>query len=322
MTSTAIAKRAPACVRCGSAVAYPFSVCLMCGHGPLYTTIESVDTWSVVCEPIAGMRMRKDVAALLESLDPELPPGRAERALTEGQPPAWVARGLSKATADGLVAKLRELRAPAKAVPGEPPAQPGGGLPLHPAGIGLAALGAVIAIFSRVVGLAMVVAGVALGFYLALKAKSAPSVPLLNAPLAPEGPLDLQQDLRAVILAFPALPAPAAEAGRDVVNGAKRLLDRLGNEEDTVGFIAGGLSGSVGQGIGHVASQARGVVDAAKSRGESATTAALRELSQALSEVCDDLEQLAGDPEAESDLAGRLERQATRLQTVALVPAQ
>ncbi|GMV41785.1 MAG: hypothetical protein AMXMBFR64_35010 [Myxococcales bacterium] len=316
--STALVRATPLCVRCQRPVPAGMSVCLSCGAGPLMPATKG-SAWSVVLQPMAGARQRKDVAALCASLLGDVEAERIEAELAEGKPPLWLTDGLTEEAANGLVARLKDLHAPAKALRGAPEAP----------SMAVAALN----LWTGVMLVGAVAVGVALGMLwlipvLAVVAFVAgalvgrgrhPARPLARAdwPGAPADP-ELEERARAVVAAGARLRDDLRRRYERVADAMRDVLIRLSSEDDPVGFVAGGVGGAMGRG-------AMAVLGAAATLGEhlalpSANTSQVAELESGLSRleqtagaVRDDLALLARDPDAEADLAGRLERNVRML---------
>lgn len=320
--TTALVRANPLCVRCQRPVPAGLSVCLACGAGPLMQATRD-GSFSVVLQPMAGARQRKEVAALCTTLLGGDAPDALEERLKEGNPPLWLTDGLTEEAATGLVARLKELHAPAKAVRGAPeaPSLAAAALNLWTGLLMLGAIGAGVATglywLIPVLAVAAFVAGGVIG-----RSRQASAPYLRPAWAASTSDPELEERARAAVSVRMKLEQ-RLQARYDRVSEALRdLLVRLSSEEDPVGFLAGGPGGALGRG-------AQALLGAATTVGErlalpsadKGRAAALEQelgtLERTATAVRDDLTALARDPDAEADLSGRLQRNVRALNEAA-----
>lgn len=312
MSETALARTNYMCLNCGAPVPSPLTLCFSCGGTPLIG--DPSGEWSVTVDPVPSAKMRRDVAAWLSSLFPGLDPTTVEAALTEGRDPLWVTSGLSKATADSLVQRLREMHVPAKAHLGSPAGANRDRRWLPALAVG--GLAAVVAIWWT--WFAVVLGILAVGLVV-LRGRSTQSVPLGLPEQKSHQDKELTGHVRAMIEAAKSAPADVAGSLRSINNQAGSLFALLADEQNSIGYIAGGIEGRIGVATKGLVGTAASLA-AALRQGEASSDVARRlaAVDQTLSSVNADLRALALSPDDEPDLAGRLESNAQKLETAGL----
>lgn len=316
--STALVRATPLCVRCERPVPAGMSVCLSCGAGPLMPATHG-GAFSVVVQPLAGSRQRKEVAALCASLLGSVDPDRLESALAEGNPPLWLTDGLTEEAATGLVARLKDMQVPAKAVRGAPeaPSFAAGALNLWTGLMMLAAVAIGIAVGMYWLIPVLAVAAFFGGGILGQRRQAARPFARAEWSGGPPDP-ELEERARASVSVSARLGDELRRRYETVAEAVRDVLVRLSSEEDPVGYVAGGVGGAMGRGAMAVLGAASAVGDRlALPAGDKTQTAELERgldrLAVAAGAVRDDLALLARDTDAEADLAGRLERNVRML---------
>lgn len=320
--TTALVRATPLCVRCQRPVPAGLSVCLSCGAGPLVQATGG-SSFSIVLQPMAGARQRKDVAALCTTLLGGDSPEALEERLREGNRPVWLTDGLTEEAATGLVARLKELHAPVKAVRGAPeaPSMAVAALNLWTGLMVVGAIGAGIAL--GMLWLIPLLAVVAFVVGSILGRRGHETSPYLRAGWASaSADPQLEERARAAMSVRPRLSEQLRERYDRVAEALRDLLVRLSSEEDAVGFLAGGQSGAMGRGamdlLGATATLGeRLALPSGDATQRAELERGLSTLEQAATSVREDLAVLARNPDAEADLAGRLERNVHTLNQAA-----
>jgi hypothetical protein len=308
----ALTVSAPKCLVCGAPVPSPLTVCFQCGGSPFYAAYGTTE-YSVLVDAVPALKLRGEVAQLLAGLGDDVSRQELEARLAEGQPPLWAASGLSEQAANALVARLSAMRAPAKAIAGRPPTPSPVAAAANPIVLGFLALGLILLFLFPLVGGMLLVAGAGLGVGAFLRGgKSAH--PLLTAPMPQQDVPELDENVRGLVAARRLLPASASSAAEGMTEAVRDVLVRLGNEQDNVGFLAGGLDGDLGRQVQAFVRAARLAIErAAADKGSPESVARVVAMAKAAAEVNADLARLAAAPDAEPDPALRLQRNAKLL---------
>ena len=322
MASTqALVKAVPLCVRCQEPVPQPLSVCLRCGAGPLVADPGGGGEWSVELAPVPAMKLRKEVAQVCAQLLPGIDEHVLERRIAEGQQPLWLTGGLSERAAGGLVDRLKAMHAPARAFRGAPEARSGMAAVLNLwTGLILAG-GVVLGIVLWKLWLIPIVAVIAVVVGYTMGRKT-PDRPFARADTLTSGDAELDAQVQEAVSVRGRLSEELLRRYDRITTAVRDLLLRLGNDEDAVGYVAGGTSGTIGRETMHVLKAATHVggrlaLAARDPNRVAVLEGGLDQLADAASHVRDDLRELAQDPDAEPDIAGRLDENAKRLASAA-----
>lgn len=310
MAETALTRIDYTCLNCGAPVPSPITLCFACGGTPLIG--DPSGEWSVTVDAVPSSKLRRDVSEWIASLFPGVDPNLVETRLADGNPPLWVTAGLSKVTAESMVKKLRAMHVPAKAHLGSPPTAAGGRRLLPTVVVGCFAV--IVAYW--VWWLAVVLGLLAIGL-LTLRPGSARSNPIGLPEQAGYQDRELAGHVRGVLDAAASVPADIGATLRSINKEAGTLFAILADEQNPIGYVAGGVEGR----IGVAAKDAVGVTASLASvlRRSGTSTGAAQRLSrvhQTLVEVRVDLDSLVRAPDDEPDLAGRLESNAQKLESL------
>jgi hypothetical protein len=319
--TTALVKVAPLCVRCQEPVPAPLTVCMRCGAGPLFASAGD-GGWSVELQPVPSSKMRKEIAQICAELLNGVDPAVMEKRLEEGNPPVWLTNDLSEEAARGLVDRFKAMHAPARTFKGAPEAPSAGAAALNLwTGLlvaGSVVLGIILGTLWLIPLLAVmaVIAGIVIG------RSRHPRRPFAIAEPAPPGDDELDARVREALAVRSRLSDALARRFDRVTGAVRDVLVRLSNDEDAVGYVAGGTSGPIGRQSMHVMQAAAQVGEQLLlTSGDRSRMAELEgrmdRLAEAAIGVRDDLAALSRDPDAEPDIAGRLERNAHELETAA-----
>ncbi len=259
--------RSAPCLSCDRDVLPGLDVCLCCGGRPLYASLGD-DDYGVETLDIPMEKMRREAAVKLSRLLESVREEDAFAALASGS--LRICRGLDRASAEALAAKLGRKETNAQVVSGPPPVPKSGfATPLpYAAGAGtLLLLWLILPLWVAVLGAALAVAAAG------MKTKPRPARILGSAPVPPESWVAWAPVAReaAQILREPAHPARERLAA--VTGVVHDVLERV-RRQDPLGITAGGARGPMAQAATRLLEEATAVARRVQETGDAAQKAA------------------------------------------------